>query len=122
MRAAQPLIEPTSVTVAIDHRVPGGSNFLPILMSFMVGLGAVAFGFHIGLSGPTNNYILAKLQVSKALRDFCFSVICVGAMIGSFLAGSLSDRWGRRCALMFSLVPFAVGVAICVYSLTVAGM
>jgi MFS family permease len=92
-----------------------------VQMSFLIGQGAAAFGYHMALSGPTADFVRDTLAISDALKDFCFSLVCVGAIVGSFAAGWLADKVGRRRALMATLLPFTAGTLLMAFNLSVFG-
>jgi MFS family permease len=55
-------------------------------------------------------------------RDLGFALVCVGAVVGSLLFGALADRIGRRRAMILTILPFASGVFIMCYWLTLVGL
>lgn len=96
-----------------------GSTFLQYVAAAAANLATMAAGAMMGWTSP----ILPKLQ--KELEDnplgrtitpdensWIASLIAVGAMIGSFLAGYLTERWGRKKTLLASVVPFLMGWAL----------
>ena len=40
----------------------------------------------------------------------------VGALIGGPVGGWISDRWGRKCSLLFSSVPYVLGYLLLSYA------
>jgi MFS family permease len=117
----RPTIAGAPVTTAYTPLTGAGSNRLPVLMAILVGQGAVAFGYHMGFSSPTSTFIKTRLGLSDFQRDLGFAVVCLGAVLGSFLAGNLADKYGRRRALLLTPPVFLVGTLCLVYNLTYWG-
>ena len=44
--------------------------------------------------------------MSQVETDFMFSLISIGAVMGSFLAGPLSNEMGRRMAIVLTCIPY----------------
>ena len=40
----------------------------------------------------------------------------IGALFGGPIGGSIADRWGRKCSLMFTGVPYMTGYLILSYA------
>ncbi|KAJ2611856.1 hypothetical protein H4S08_002956 [Coemansia sp. RSA 1365] len=49
------------------------------------------------------------LPMSDAMYSLATSVFAVGGLVGSLVAGWMSERWGRRGALIYNNVPFIIG-------------
>ncbi|PIA14798.1 general substrate transporter, partial [Coemansia reversa NRRL 1564] len=49
------------------------------------------------------------LPMSDAMYSLATSVFAVGGLVGSLVAGWMTERWGRRGALIYNNVPFIVG-------------
>lgn len=60
----------------------------------------------IGLALPV---IAAQFHVSTELVVWAITSSLIGYIVGSFLDSRISDLWGRRLALMLSLLFFSVG-------------
>jgi MFS family permease len=54
-------------------------------------------------------------------RDFAFSLVCLGAIVGSLISGALADRIGRRRALMLTALPFIGGIFLMAYWISLPG-
>ncbi|XP_011643846.1 facilitated trehalose transporter Tret1-2 homolog [Pogonomyrmex barbatus] len=91
-----------------------GSKRLQFLAAAAANLSVFATGAVSGWTSP----ILPKLEddggplgspISKDQSSWVGSLLSLGAMVGSFLAGYLGERWGRKRTLLSSLVPFLIG-------------
>ncbi|XP_076244658.1 solute carrier family 2, facilitated glucose transporter member 8 [Calliopsis andreniformis] len=96
-----------------------GSTLPQYVAAAAANLAIVSAGAMMGWTSP----ILPKL--SKNLEDnplgrtitteensYIGSLVALGAAVGSFLAGYLSERWGRKKTLLSSVAPFLVGWAL----------
>jgi sugar porter (SP) family MFS transporter len=86
---------------AVIHR-----PHLPFLVfiSIASALGGLLWGFDAIVISGTINPVKAQFSLSPALEGFFVSSGLLGAVIGSALAGWLSDRFGRRRNLVFAAV------------------
>ncbi|CAK9830995.1 Facilitated trehalose transporter Tret1 [Anthophora retusa] len=92
-----------------------GSTLLQYVAAAAANLCCVSTGAMLGWTSP----IQPKLQgltdnpLGKPITDdensWMGSLVAVGAMIGSFLAGYLAERWGRKKTLLSAVVPFTIG-------------
>ncbi|XP_077261612.1 solute carrier family 2, facilitated glucose transporter member 8-like isoform X1 [Temnothorax americanus] len=101
------------------HRCPEemtekGSKLPQFLAAVAASLSLLASGAAQGWPSP----VIPKLgkdggplgsPISSEQSSWIVSLMPIGATIGSFGAGYLGDRWGRKRALLSSLVPFIIG-------------
>jgi len=88
------------------------SSFIPIVLTLLVGQGALLFGFHIGYSSPTEVVIRNRANITRVQSDFMFSLLSIGAIFGCLLTAPIAQRMGRKPTILVSVVPFIVGSAI----------
>ena len=95
----------------------------PILVSMFAAQGALLFGYNIGFSSPTGDYCLHHIvspfleqRGSTAepafLKDLAFAFLNLGAVPGALAASKIADAIGRRKALLWSALPFVVGILL----------
>jgi len=106
-----PASSPSEPVDASVHRV------LPFVA--VASLGALLFGFHLGVI----NAALAPLSLELGLRTaseqgLAVSLLLVGACGGSFAGGALADGVGRREALRVAAVPLLLGSLLCGFATT----
>lgn len=70
---------------------------------------SIADGFDLNAISFAAPFFTPLLHLSPQQLGTIFSIGLVGAVLGALLAGTLSVRFGRRSALIVSLVWFAVG-------------
>ena len=96
-----------------------GSTILQYVAASAANLCTVAAGAMLGWTSP----VLPKLQnhlednplgrkITADENTWIGSLVAVGAVIGSFVAGYLAERWGRKKTLLSSVVPFTIGWAL----------
>lgn len=91
-------------------------NFRYILtISFISALGGLLFGFDISVISGALPFITPYFHLSEWGKGFAVSSLYLGCMAGCLIAGTISDRYGRKPGLMLSAFLFAVsatGVAL----------
>nr|CAD7431034.1 unnamed protein product [Timema monikensis] len=95
---------------------PRHSNSKAVFAQCMVAggvcvLGAAA-GFPIGFSAvllPQLQHPNSSLSTDDDMASWIASIHSAATPVGSFFSGMLSDRWGRKLALMVSTLPYIMG-------------
>lgn len=82
----------------------------------LLGLFAALPALSIDVSAPTLPLLPAALGTSKAVAGLTLSLFMVGFAMGQLGGGSLSDRQGRRPALLGGLAGFTIAGIACVMS------
>uniref|UniRef100_K7MWN2 Major facilitator superfamily (MFS) profile domain-containing protein n=1 Tax=Glycine max TaxID=3847 RepID=K7MWN2_SOYBN len=119
-----PSVKPRSVRVmASDGKIedvvpatPQGKSSGDVLPYVGVAcLGAILFGYHLGVVNGALNTLLRILQSLKILfykvHAICWivSTLLAGATVGSFTGGSLADQFGRTRTFQLASIPLAIG-------------
>lgn len=65
---------------------------------------------------PTIPAMMREFHTTPSMTQLGLSMVMTGLGIGSVLWGSLSDRYGRRSMLLYSLALFAIGTAVAIFS------
>lgn len=71
-------------------------------------LGGILFGFDTAVISGTFGMVEEQFGLSKIQVGWFGSSALVGAILGAFLAGGMSDKWGRKPILMLSAVLFFI--------------
>lgn len=86
----------------------GTRNYLA-LISFIAALGGFLFGFDTAVVSGTLEYLRDQYQLNEFMEGVVVATALVGCMVGALIAGSLSDRFGRKVMLIVSAILFVVG-------------
>ncbi len=94
-----------------DH----GSRLYLFLACLVAALGGLLFGFDTAVISGAIDPLEIQFQLSSWMKGWIVSSALIGCLIGSAIAGMLSDRFGRKRILLLSAVLFticAIGSAI----------
>ena len=75
-------------------------------------LGSLMWGFHFSVIAGAMLFVDDYFQLSALWHEIIVSVTIAGATIGAVIAGELSDKLGRRRALMISAVLYGIGSVV----------
>lgn len=78
-------------------------------------LGGLLFGYDTAVISGTVNYLQAHFGLSEMMLGWVVSSAIVGCIIGAAVAGSISDRFGRKAAFFAAataLLISAIGTAL----------
>jgi benzoate transport len=93
----------------IDH---SDISFAQLLIVFICFLLNVADGFDVVAISMSAPHIAAAWQVDAKLLGVVLSAELVGMMVGSVVLASLSDSYGRRKVLIFSVAAIALSMLL----------
>jgi SP family arabinose:H+ symporter-like MFS transporter len=96
-----------------DGVVSAGTRGYLAAISFVAALGGFLFGFDTAVVSGTLEYLRSQFSLTPVMEGIVVSSALVGCMMGALLAGSLSDRFGRKASLVVSAVLFLVSAAGC---------
>ena len=94
------------MSVPTDDR--GGSMAYVYLLTLVAALGGLLFGYDTAVISGAIKYITLRFQLDTILEGWAVSSVLVGCMMGASLAGTLSDRFGRKKILVLAALLFAV--------------
>jgi sugar porter (SP) family MFS transporter len=85
------------------------SRFVHYAVTTLVTTGGLLIGFNFAVTALTLVLIAKSWSLSPLEQGMIPSALVLGLAAGSFLAGSLSDRFGRRYVLMSTAALFVAG-------------
>ena len=85
----------------------GDERFLA-LICFVASLGGVLFGFDTAVISGNFSFVESYFLLNKIQVGWFTSSALVGAIAGAAIAGTLSDKYGRKPILMFAAILFFV--------------
>lgn len=85
-----------------------GSIAYVLLLASVAALGGLLFGYDTAVIAGAIKYITIQFGLDEVQEGWAVSSVIVGCIIGAALAGTLSDRMGRKRVLLLSAVLFAV--------------
>jgi sugar porter (SP) family MFS transporter len=86
-----------------------------LYVSVIAALGGLLFGFDTAIIAGATRFLKERFALSAFGEGLAVSIVLVGCMAGAAIAGSVSDRLGRRRFMLISAVLFfisAIGCAI----------
>lgn len=92
-----------------ESRVPASINYRYIVfLACTAALGGLLFGFDIAIITGAGPFILRAFSLSDLGLGWAFSSLLFGCVVGSFIAGRLTDQYGRRRLLILVALLFAL--------------
>ena len=86
----------------------GGSRLYVYLLTVVAALGALLFGYDTAVISGANESLQTRFQLDELGKGWVASSALIGCILGAASAGTLSDRFGRKMALLVSAVLFSV--------------
>ncbi len=86
-----------------------GSMSYLILISVVAAIGGLLFGFDTAVISGANAYLKTEFSLSSIMEGWMVSSVLVGCTIGAGIAGTLSDRFGRKKTMLVTAVLFTAG-------------
>jgi sugar porter (SP) family MFS transporter len=83
-----------------------------LLVASIAALGGLLFGYDTGVISGAILFITRQFALDNRLTAFTISVVLLGCIAGSAVAGSIADRIGRRPTLFGAGVIFLVGALV----------
>ena len=83
-----------------------------LLVASIAALGGLLFGYDTGVISGAILFITKDFVLDTQLQAFTISVVLIGCIGGSAVAGSVADRIGRRPTLFGAGVVFLLGALI----------
>ena len=86
----------------------GGTRGYLAMVCFIAALGGFLFGFDTAVVSGTLEYLREQFQLQSLMEGVVVASALVGCMMGALVAGTLSDRFGRKVVLIISAMLFLV--------------
>jgi sugar porter (SP) family MFS transporter len=83
-----------------------------LLVASIAALGGLLFGYDTGVISGAILFIKRDFALNNQMESFTISVVLLGCILGSALAGTIADRFGRRPTLFTAGVVFLGGALI----------
>jgi sugar porter (SP) family MFS transporter len=83
-----------------------------LLVASIAALGGLLFGYDTGVISGAILFITKQFVLDSRLVAFTISVVLIGCIAGSAVAGTVADRIGRRPTLFVSGLVFLLGAVI----------
>ncbi|KAJ9682860.1 hypothetical protein PVL29_018732 [Vitis rotundifolia] len=109
----------------VDVTAPRGKSSGIVLPFVGVAcLGAILFGYHLGVVNGALEYLAKDLGIAEnaVLQGWVVSTLLAGATLGSFTGGALADKFGRTRTFQLDAIPLAVGAFLCATAQSVQTM
>jgi MFS transporter, SP family, galactose:H+ symporter len=87
-----------------------------LLVASVAALGGLLFGYDTGVISGAILFITKDFALDTRLQAFTISVVLIGCMAGSVVAGAVADRIGRRLTLLLAGVIFLVGALVSAFT------
>src|SRR5699024_3310119 len=92
-----------------------GLTYITIICS-VVAIGGFLFGFDTAVISGVVLFVKDEFSMSSAMEGWFVSSALLGCIIGVAIAGSLSDKYGRKTGLLWSAVLFMFSTIGCMLS------
>jgi MFS transporter, SP family, galactose:H+ symporter len=83
-----------------------------ILIAVTAALGGLLFGYDTGVISSALLFVRTVFHLSTAGQSIVAGIVLVGAVIGAMVAGTLSDRFGRRRVILITALAFVIGALL----------
>ena len=82
------------------------------LIAATAALGGLLFGYDTGVISSALLFIRTVFHLSTAGQSLVAGIVLVGAVLGAMVAGTLSDRFGRRRVILVTALAFVIGALL----------
>ena len=79
-----------------------------LLYSIVAALGGLLFGFDIAIITGAGPFFTEAFQLDSIQEGWAYSSLLFGCILGSAVAGRMTDIWGRKKILIFVAIGFAL--------------
>ena len=93
-----------------------------LLLSIIAALGGFLFGYDEAVISGTISDVSQQFSLDEMAEGWFVGSALFGAIIGVAFAGALSDRFGRKRAMMLSALLFCISMIGCAFCSTFTGL
>jgi sugar porter (SP) family MFS transporter len=79
-----------------------------LAIAAVAALGGLLFGYDTSVISGAMLFLKGAFRLTDTQLEFAVAIALAGALVGSALAGALTDRFGRRTALILTGIGFAL--------------
>jgi sugar porter (SP) family MFS transporter len=83
-----------------------------LLIAITAALGGLLFGYDTGVISSALLFVRTVFHLSTAGQSIVAGIVLVGAVLGASVAGTLSDRFGRRLVILVTALAFVIGALV----------
>jgi sugar porter (SP) family MFS transporter len=84
-----------------------------IMVTVIAAIGGLLFGFDTAIVAGATRYFKDQFSLTSLQEGWAVSVVLIGCMFGAGIAGSVSDRIGRKRFMLISAVLFFISAVGC---------
>ncbi|WP_437131992.1 sugar porter family MFS transporter [Bacillus atrophaeus] len=92
------------------------TNTRKYMIYFFGALGGLLYGYDTGVISGALLFINNDIPLTTLTEGLVVSMLLLGAIFGSALSGTCSDRWGRRKVVFVLSIIFIIGALVCALS------
>ncbi|GAB4180374.1 MAG: sugar porter family MFS transporter [Terrimicrobiaceae bacterium] len=92
---------------------PKKPRFVVYFIGFTAALAGLLFGLDVGVISGAEQFIQKDFGINDQQIEIVVSALLWGAVVGTFLSGYLSGRFGRRRTILTSALIFVAGALAC---------
>jgi sugar porter (SP) family MFS transporter len=92
-----------------------GKHAYVIFVTVIAAIGGLLFGFDTAIVAGATRYLKDQFALTSLEEGWAVSVVLIGCMFGAGLAGSISDRIGRKRFMLVSAVLFFASAVGCAF-------
>lgn len=89
-----------------------GAPSIIYLMSLLSAMGGFLFGYDTGIVSGAMVFVRKVFNLNSLWQELVVSITILGAWVLSLMAGSLSERYGRKSVILYASVVFTIGSII----------
>lgn len=82
------------------------------LMSLLSAMGGFLFGYDTGIVSGAMVFVRKVFNLNSLWQELVVSITILGAWVLSLMAGSLSERYGRKTIILYASVVFTIGSVV----------
>ena len=83
-----------------------------LFYALVASIGGFLFGYHTAAISGALVFIAKEFNLSILMQQVLVSFILIGAIIGAYVGGSLSDRIGRKKTFFYAILALLIGTII----------